>query len=96
MIRRPPRSTPLYSSAASDVYKRQAEGFYNTQADAESAIGGIYGKMTETFSGYYKWTHSVWSDMRADNTHAGFVADFINAQLHISRCLLYTSPSPRD
>src|SRR5665647_2201785 len=23
MIRRPPRSTPLYSSAASDVYKRQ-------------------------------------------------------------------------
>ena len=62
-----------------------AEGFYNTQADAEAAIGGIYGKMTETFSGYYKWTHSVWSDMRADNTHAGFVADFINAQLHISR-----------
>ena len=26
MIRRPPRSTPLYSSAASDVYKRQAHG----------------------------------------------------------------------
>jgi hypothetical protein len=62
-----------------------AEGFYNTQADAEAAIGGIYGKMTETFSGYYKWTHSVWSDMRADNTHAGFVADFMNAQLHVSR-----------
>src|SRR5665647_2957041 len=26
MIRRPPRSTPLYSSAASDVYKRQQKG----------------------------------------------------------------------
>src|SRR5660397_148923 len=26
MIRRPPRSTPLYSSAASDVYKRQMLG----------------------------------------------------------------------
>src|SRR5674476_1532781 len=26
MIRRPPRSTPLYSSAASDVYKRQPIG----------------------------------------------------------------------
>src|SRR5674476_680889 len=26
MIRRPPRSTPLYSSAASDVYKRQRVG----------------------------------------------------------------------
>ena len=25
MMRRPPRSTPLYSSAASDVYKRQAQ-----------------------------------------------------------------------
>src|SRR5660397_24002 len=25
MIRRPPRSTPLYSSAASDVYKRQSD-----------------------------------------------------------------------
>ena len=28
MIRRPPRSTPLYSSAASDVYKRQEYGQY--------------------------------------------------------------------
>ena len=28
MIRRPPRSTPLYSSAASDVYKRQALTFF--------------------------------------------------------------------
>ena len=25
MIRRPPRSTPLYASAASDVYKRQVQ-----------------------------------------------------------------------
>ena len=39
MIRRPPRSTPLYSSAASDVYKRQV----NVTA-AVSAIGlGICG-----------------------------------------------------
>ena len=29
MIRRPPRSTPLYSSAASDVYKRQLEEWAN-------------------------------------------------------------------
>jgi len=27
VIRRPPRSTPLYSSAASDVYKRQDWGY---------------------------------------------------------------------
>ena len=34
MIRRPPRSTPLYSSAASDVYKRQDIGNY----DADDAM----------------------------------------------------------
>ena len=28
MIRRPPRSTPLYSSAASDVYKRQHGNYW--------------------------------------------------------------------
>src|SRR5665647_2466560 len=33
MIRRPPRSTPLYSSAASDVYKRQP--------DAGVVFGGL-------------------------------------------------------
>src|SRR5660398_208590 len=31
MIRRPPRSTPLYSSAASDVYKRQLMLRFHTQ-----------------------------------------------------------------
>ena len=31
MIRRPPRSTPLYSSAASDVYKRQDYEFVRHQ-----------------------------------------------------------------
>ena len=33
MIRRPPRSTPLYSSAASDVYKRQLRGCIVRAAD---------------------------------------------------------------
>src|SRR5674476_400536 len=36
MIRRPPRSTPLYSSAASDVYKRQEHGFMG----ATGVVGG--------------------------------------------------------
>src|SRR5674476_1553638 len=36
MIRRPPRSTPLYSSAASDVYKRQVFDF-----DAAGRVFGI-------------------------------------------------------
>src|SRR3546814_20364909 len=34
MRRRPPRSTPLYSSAASDVYKRQLLFF-------DSGVGGL-------------------------------------------------------
>src|SRR5450759_2655637 len=40
MIRRPPRSTPLYSSAASDVYKRQALGMTaGDQPVAKPSIG---------------------------------------------------------
>ena len=43
MMRRPPRSTPLYSSAASDVYKRQvmrqnAQGIIELQGDSDAAI----------------------------------------------------------
>src|SRR5660397_297165 len=36
MIRRPPRSTPLYSSAASDVYKRQQVEYGNTTSYGSS------------------------------------------------------------
>ena len=54
MIRRPPRSTPLYSSAASDVYKRlggglddavaanKEKGFYNHSANAVTKTGPMY------------------------------------------------------
>src|SRR5660398_256294 len=41
MMRRPSRSTPLYSSAASDVYKRQ-EGLSDLFAKM-SARGGLFG-----------------------------------------------------
>src|SRR5665647_3975404 len=39
MIRRPPRSTPLYSSAASDVYKRQAQHLEHGRFDAVLQLG---------------------------------------------------------
>ena len=43
MIRRPPRSTPLYSSAASDVYKRQklvpAQAIADMQEDGAGFAG---------------------------------------------------------
>src|SRR5660398_256826 len=44
MIRRPPRSTPLYSSAASDVYKRQVHELsppHYIHADARIAISCV-------------------------------------------------------
>src|SRR5450759_6031207 len=44
MIRRPPRSTPLYSSAASDVYKRQSLfGRLAGVDDASAAVVGTRG-----------------------------------------------------
>src|SRR3546814_5218989 len=41
MIRRPPRSTPLYSSAASDVYKRQADPSFQFDVLFGPAYKGI-------------------------------------------------------
>src|SRR5660398_291085 len=38
MIRRPPRSTPLYSSAASDVYKRQVPDSVEVQVEPALAV----------------------------------------------------------
>ena len=42
MIRRTPRSTPLYSSAASDVYKRQGMGPVIAE-EVDRKINGING-----------------------------------------------------
>src|SRR5450759_4421659 len=50
MIRQPPRSTPLYSSAASDVYKRQLSNKYgNTDLDELHGLVNLdirYGNLT--------------------------------------------------
>src|SRR5450759_2145966 len=40
MIRLPPRSTPLYSSAASDVYKRQGVREFQPRLGIRLGIGG--------------------------------------------------------
>src|SRR5665647_3273420 len=50
MIRRPPRSTPLYSSAASDVYKRQAI-YRKAWTNAGHEKAGIVTLMLHTFVG---------------------------------------------
>src|SRR5665647_3784246 len=43
MLRRPPRSTPLYSSAASDVYKRQLGKKFFLDGDADFVGDGLDG-----------------------------------------------------
>src|SRR5660397_20388 len=45
MIRRPPRSTPLYSSAASDVYKRQVPSVL--VRDRDEALRWLKGEVDE-------------------------------------------------
>src|SRR5660397_21134 len=45
MIRRPPRSTPLYSSAASDVYKRQLRNLSISKPNQVWAVDITYIKM---------------------------------------------------
>ena len=70
MIRRPPRSTPLYSSAASDVYKRQKDNLMDGEGVWRRTNGEKYkgmfkmgrkdGRAIEIsadgtrFDGYYK------------------------------------------
>src|SRR5665811_2578806 len=52
MIRRPPRSTRVRSSAASDVYKRQAQYF--------AALGAVeFGKDEESEVGIYMGTECL-------------------------------------
>ena len=48
MIRRPPRSTPLYSSAASDVYKRQA--FHGCKTKCLTSLKHYFGQLLMTTS----------------------------------------------
>ena len=60
MIRRPPRSTPLYSSAASDVYKRQTGDACAllTPAQVSTALGAPVGAgsyVTPTFRKTCTW-----------------------------------------
>ena len=112
MMRRPPRSTLSYSSAASDVYKRQVLdeiNFMSTEAArnwCEKATGD-YKYKSENFAKLVK----KYLDKKESNHHIVFLIDEIGQYIgddsklmlnlqtateDLGTCLLYTSPSPRD
>src|SRR5450756_3219661 len=101
MIRRPPRSTQSRSSAASDVYKRQASAPFdgypaNTPPDQMLYYGGFH-KHTSYEQAGYSDTNSDYRQDYDSMQASGFMISTNNAlgPGH-SICLLYTSPSPRD
>src|SRR5660398_297572 len=109
MIRRPPRSTPLYSSAASDVYKRQhvnilfavrghpvAKDYINrTIIPALCSKAGV---PTTDVRGNIT-SHRARSTIASQLYNAKEPMTLFELQAwlgHRTPCLLYTSPSPRD
>ena len=71
MIRRPPRSTRVRSSAASDVYKRQDQGCTEF-GDGTSQFG------FKTFDGPILWRGSIWhrGGENKSDSHARLVLFF--------------------
>jgi hypothetical protein len=77
----------FYSCAPDDFLEKpplnelSTEVSYASKSDAEAAIGAIYGMPAQMSQHYYKWESTIFSDMRADNTHSGWVAPIINVEL---------------
>ena len=88
MIRRPPRSTLDRSSAASDVYKRQALWINpnNTNQLYLGTDGGVYISLDKG---------ATWSFVQSLPV-GQFYHAAVDDRKPYNICLLYTSPSPRD
>ena len=54
MIRRPPRSTPLYSSAASDVYKRQLQIYSTRLSQTRTVITTVAAQHLQTLHTHWR------------------------------------------
>eukprot|EP00658_Telonema_sp_P-2_P006493 TRINITY_DN12459_c0_g1_i2.p1 TRINITY_DN12459_c0_g1~~TRINITY_DN12459_c0_g1_i2.p1 ORF type:complete len:101 (-),score=21.98 TRINITY_DN12459_c0_g1_i2:89-391(-) len=99
MIRRPPRSTLSSSSAASDVYKRQSSNNVGTCTPNGFVIKALESAEVvieyspEAISNTNDWNAVLVFATRLANT--AFNDKFIVDEFY-RRCLLYTSPSPRD
>ncbi len=84
-----PHSTPLYSAAASDVYKGQllSVGFI------AQAGGAIFDNLALIFA---IGVASSWSKDSAGAAALSFDQLDATPMAKINACLLYTSPIPRD
>jgi hypothetical protein len=78
----------FYSCTSEDFLEKApldvltAEASYVKQADAEAAIAAAYGMPYDWTQHHYLWTRSIFSDMRADNTHGGPGILYMNAERH--------------
>src|SRR5450756_2720710 len=102
MIRRPPRSTQSRSSAASDVYKRQAiESVIAGEVHAGASRGFLVGPPCRDDLGAgieaeaLRTVSVVVAEERVLPSPEGEVPHG-HRDRHVDACLLYTSPSPRD
>jgi hypothetical protein len=79
----------FYSCTSEDFLEKApldvltAEASYVKKADAEAAIAAAYGMPYDWSQHHYLWIRSVYSDMRADNTHGGPAIAFQNAERHL-------------
>ena len=95
-LRRPPRSTQSRSSAASDVYKRQAFDqpiTISSNSDEVLYYANCVDSYYGDFIGYWSFPcqereRQVVDEPRDEAVRVKFWRD--------KGCLLYTSPSPRD
>ena len=78
----------FYSCTSEDFLEKApldvltAEASYVKKADAEAAIAAAYGMPYDWTQHHYLWTRSIFSDMRADNTHGGPWILYMNAERH--------------
>src|SRR5664279_6348035 len=91
MIRRPPRSTLSSSSAASDVYKRQA-GTSPAPGGGSARCWPAAGRPSVTVGDGDGGSATFG---RAFRLPVAGQRPFDRAGVHVHPCLLYTSPSPR-
>src|SRR5665811_1785111 len=98
MIRRPPRSTRVRSSAASDVYKRQVEDLRD-RVMALQEVDDHFGVVAVLFHPQCKRLCAAEREEGVERTghRAGTVLQEAECLVEfLIICLLYTSPSPRD